>query len=235
MANNDDDDYMGDLSRFLQPHELLLSVDNHVQKRSFDTSELSKQQRKKLRLAQQQKEEDQNRSEGLGSAISSSNKGFKMMQQMGYKPGISLRKHGQGSLEPINVDVKRSPSGLGRDHVEKAQEQLKAKLAEFKHDMEKRKQVELKSEFQERRKASWKGRKIVRDYRKAQTALQHLEDVQSSVELGQSDKTAMLESTELKNASNENIEESVDNEDESEEEIELQESSICIVSYPWRK
>eukprot|EP00250_Pteridium_aquilinum_P006051 c16037_g1_i1 orf=586-1368(-) len=219
MATDDEDDYMGDLSRFVQPHDLLPSP---VQTPSVDTSGLSKQQKKKLKLVQQQKREDQHRLEGLGSAISSSNKGFKMLQQMGYKPGAALGKHGQGSLEPINVDVKRSRSGLGRDHLEKAQEQFKARISEFKRDMAKKKQAELKTGFQERRKGSWQARKLISDYRKAQTALQHLEEAQLSTTHGGSDKEDVLGHLEPKNL-DDNEEEGLDNSDEdSEEEIELQ-------------
>ena len=88
---------------------------------------LSKNQRKKLRTELIQKTEDEKRSEGLSSAISSSNIGFKMLQQMGYNPGKALGKHEQGTLEPLNVDVKRSRSGLGRDEIEKAKAIAKAK------------------------------------------------------------------------------------------------------------
>lgn len=221
---DDEDDYMGDLSRFLQPHDLLSSANTSVQDAPFEASVgLNRQQKKKLKRAQERKDEDQHRSEGLGSAISSSNIGFKMLQQMGYRPGEALGKHGQGSLEPLNVDVKRSRTGLGRDHMEKAQEQVKAKVAEFKRDMVKKKQAELKTGFQERRKSYWQGRKLVTDYRKARKALHHLEEAQSSSDHRSSEKEEVSEHPEAKNLQDDNEEEDAgDPEDDSEEEIELQ-------------
>lgn len=219
---NDEEDYMGDLSRFLLPQDLPPAVDASVQKSSFDTVGLSKQQRRKLKLDRQLKTEDQHRTEGLGLAISSSNKGFKMLQQMGYKPGLALGKHGQGSLEPINVDVKRSRSGLGRDHVEKAQEQFKARAAELQRDADKKKQAELKMGFQERRKSSWQGRKLISDYRKAQTAFQHLEESQTCTKDGGHDEESVLDISKSKNSLDNNKEDNTENsEDDSEEEIEL--------------
>ncbi|KAH7288498.1 hypothetical protein KP509_31G028600 [Ceratopteris richardii] len=184
---------------------------------------LSKQQRKKLKLDQQRKEEDRNRSEGLGLAISASNKGFKMLQQMGYKPGSALGKHGQGTVEPINLDVKRSRTGLGRDQIEKTEEQLKAKIQQFKREAEKRTQAMLKTEFQERSKTSWKGRKIVRDYEKAQNALRYLEEAVSSSGTRDHAIDNAKTNPELKKKKTDGKEEgSHDVEDESEEEIELQ-------------
>ena len=39
--------------------------------------------------------EQERRTEGLQSAIGTSNKGFAMLQKMGYKPGMALGKEGK--------------------------------------------------------------------------------------------------------------------------------------------
>jgi len=39
--------------------------------------------------------EEQRRQEGLEKAIDSSNKGFSLLQKMGYKPGLGIGKNGK--------------------------------------------------------------------------------------------------------------------------------------------
>lgn len=70
--------------------------------------------------------------EGLSTAISQNNKGFSMLQKMGYKPGTSLGKESQGRLEPVAVEVKSDRMGLGwqqmiADHRKKLQQRKQHK------------------------------------------------------------------------------------------------------------
>lgn len=64
--------------------------------------------------------ENENRQIGLSTSIDSSNKGFAMLQKMGYKAGQSLGKSNEGRLEPIPIHVKSDRAGLGRENVIKA-------------------------------------------------------------------------------------------------------------------
>lgn len=80
---------------------------SHSSKRQ---AELDKKKRQKdgehRRKLKPMKEEQQERlEEGLTTAISSSNKGFCMLQKMGYKPGTSLGKQS------------KSPKGTCRSFV----------------------------------------------------------------------------------------------------------------------
>ena len=190
---------------------------------------LNKNQRKKLRTELLQKTEDEKRSEGLSSAISSSNIGFRMLQQMGYNPGKALGKHEQGTLEPLNLDVKRSRSGLGRDEIEKAKAIGKAKAREIadeaKKGISKQKRDELESGFRERRKSNWQGYKLFRDYRKAQTALQHLEGSPRQHKVPQEDDLENLEGKYLQDGGGKDAGDGPE-ENESDEEIELQ---VCFL------
>ncbi|XP_045598202.1 G patch domain-containing protein 11 isoform X1 [Procambarus clarkii] len=77
--------------------------------------------------------------EGLGTAISSSNIGFSMLQKMGYTPGTSLGKQNQGRLEPVSVEVKSDRVGLGwqemiKDHRKKREERKLQKRSKHKDD-----------------------------------------------------------------------------------------------------
>lgn len=66
----------------------------------------------------------------MNTAISSDNVGFKLLQKMGYKEGNSLGKSHEGIKEPINVVLKESTSGVGR---EKHVEDVIKKKAQLKH------------------------------------------------------------------------------------------------------
>ncbi|KAG6554810.1 hypothetical protein Mapa_003393 [Marchantia paleacea] len=170
----EDDDYMSDLTRFI-PSEF--SAAPHSTGKSLtDRDKQNWKGKRKVKLEQQRKAEEEQRKEGLGAAIPSSNIGFKMLQQMGYTPGAALGKHGQGVLEPVSVDLKRSRTGLGRDVAIKEEQIWKARRAEFESVRQRQVEKELRADFQERRKSSWQSRKIASDYAKAIATLTDLEE-----------------------------------------------------------
>lgn len=81
---------------------------------------------KKRRMHEIEKEM---RDQGLGTALSGSNKGFAMMAKMGYKAGQSIgRASAQGIVEPIGIQLKSDRGGLGR---EEALRQLKERRLEL--------------------------------------------------------------------------------------------------------
>ncbi|KAL4084917.1 hypothetical protein QTP88_027784 [Uroleucon formosanum] len=59
--------------------------------------------------------EEQQRQEGLEKAIDSTNKGFSLLQKMGYKPGSGIGKNNSGRVEPIGIVLKTDRKGLGRE------------------------------------------------------------------------------------------------------------------------
>ncbi|KAL2622817.1 hypothetical protein R1flu_003022 [Riccia fluitans] len=168
----EEDDYLADLTRFI-PSEFA-STPSVKSKKSSPERDVRRGKGK--RKEQQKIAEDELRKEGFGAAIPSSNIGFKMLQQMGYTPGAALGKHGQGVLEPVNVDLKRSRTGLGRDEVVKQEEVLKAKRAELESIRQKQVETEQRADFQERRKSSWQTRKIASQYVKATSTIADLEE-----------------------------------------------------------
>lgn len=169
--------------------------------------------KKKVKLEQQRKAEEEQRKEGLGAAIPSSNIGFKMLQQMGYTPGAALGKHGQGVLEPVSVDLKRSRTGLGRDVAIKEEQILKARRAEFESVKQRQAEKELRADFQQRRKSSWQSRKIASDYAKASATLTDLEERLTSSSSPKAESLSTFDKAETETA-----EEKV----EEEEEITLE-------------
>ena len=59
--------------------------------------------------------ETEQRERALDQPIDSTNKGFAMLQMMGYKPGMAIGKQGDGRTEPIRPEVKQGRGGLGRE------------------------------------------------------------------------------------------------------------------------
>ena len=61
--------------------------------------------------------EVQKRDEQLQKPLDSSNKGFEMLQKLGYKVGEGLGKNNSGRLEPVPFEIKVNRSGLGKENV----------------------------------------------------------------------------------------------------------------------
>lgn len=189
-------------------------------------------EKRKLKVGEKVKKEAEQRQEGLAAAIPSSNIGFKMLQQMGYKPGIALGKSGQGATEPINVDVKVNRTGLGRDRVVAEEKVLKAKVKVLLQERKRLKVDELKEGFQERRRGTWQSRKLISDYRKAYTALLQLEERAVGSAEGRSKGNLQEEKEKEKERRNEKVkekDEDADDEAEEEEEVVTVEVSMSLL------
>eukprot|EP00124_Ichthyophonus_hoferi_P000072 Ihof_evm25s2 gene=Ihof_evmTU25s2 len=92
--------------------------------------------------------EKEAREEGMAKPLPSNNKGFTMLQRMGYKPGMGLGKEGKGLCDPLTVEVLPVRIGLGR-HEEKQRELTEA----------------VERELVEQKKRMEHGKELQRDYR----------------------------------------------------------------------
>jgi len=94
--------------------------------------------------------EEQQRQEGLEKAIDSTNKGFSLLQKMGYKPGSGIGKNSEcfsvlcktyallsyfycvlvdsGRMEPIGIVLKTDRKGLGRETALKEIREMKKSM-----------------------------------------------------------------------------------------------------------
>lgn len=176
----EDDDYLGDLSRFLPPEPSLppkhssKKVSNKppiLQSSNKKPKTLNWQEQRKLKREKQQKIEDQLTLANIESAIPQSNIGFKMLKQMGYTPGKALGKEGSGICEPVGIEIRRGRGGLGREDPET--EKLKR---EEKRVIEERvSEKELMAEFGSRRKEEWRRKRVVSSFWKGKAVLDQLE------------------------------------------------------------
>ncbi|KAG0475291.1 hypothetical protein HPP92_014977 [Vanilla planifolia] len=119
-AAGEEDDYMGDLSLFL-PAEVSSSAKKVNGTKELPSARktkrpktLSWQERRKFEKERKQREEDEYTKSRLEAAIPETNLGFRMLRQMGYKPGTALGKEGIGRREPVGLEIRRSRAGIGR-------------------------------------------------------------------------------------------------------------------------
>lgn len=61
--------------------------------------------------------EAKHRSCGLEQPLGPENRGFAMLQKMGFTPGSCLGSNNEGITEPIAVTIKNNRTGLGREQV----------------------------------------------------------------------------------------------------------------------
>lgn len=76
--------------------------------------------RGRVKSKQEQREEEKAAREvALSTAMDNSNKGFKMMAKLGYKPGETLGKSEDARTEPIQLSMKEDRGGVGLDSEKK--------------------------------------------------------------------------------------------------------------------
>lgn len=111
------DDYMA-------PVETLVAAGAHSRMKQAETEPMPKKQSLQALM-------DESREASLAVPISSSNIGFKMLKNFGYKEGEGLGKEGQGTINPISIQKRTNTdvSGLGvvekRNRVQKTLESIK--------------------------------------------------------------------------------------------------------------
>ncbi|KAL4084916.1 hypothetical protein QTP88_027784 [Uroleucon formosanum] len=117
MADNEEDDYMSDAFLNIETVKdvrpgLLMT---HEQQRLHNQMKKRKECQLINKTTGVKALEEQQRQEGLEKAIDSTNKGFSLLQKMGYKPGSGIGKNNSGRVEPIGIVLKTDRKGLGRE------------------------------------------------------------------------------------------------------------------------
>ncbi|XP_058757088.1 uncharacterized protein LOC131630320 [Vicia villosa] len=183
-ANNEDDDYMGDLSRFLPCDSIQPPNPNTCSKKisdkkgpSINSSKsqfkaLNWQERRKIERERKQIQEDEQTLAKVEAPIPQSNIGFKLLQNMGYTPGSALGKEGSGRAEPVGIEIRRSRAGIGLEDPHKE----KKKREEITIHRKRKNEEALMEEFGSRQKSRWKSRRVIVNFNKAKAALDQLEN-----------------------------------------------------------
>ncbi|KAK9684055.1 hypothetical protein RND81_10G183400 [Saponaria officinalis] len=171
QTQQNDEDYMGDLTKFIptqnsQPSKPPKKIPKKPINSSFQPpnkkpkSQINWQEQKRVEKERKQLEEDQKTLENLTSEIPESNTGFKMLKQMGYTPGSGLGKAGR--VDPAKARLRRE-----RERAEKARE---------KAVRETRGVEELVEEFGVRQRMQWRVKRVLGSFWKAKDVLDRLEN-----------------------------------------------------------
>ncbi|XP_061405650.1 G patch domain-containing protein 11-like [Lethenteron reissneri] len=113
--------------------------------------------------------EQQNREAALSSALPTHNRGFALLQRMGYRAGQGLGKSGTGITEPIPVQPKADRGGVGR---EKEKERQVAERQRRRQQQQAKCSVE---EYRTRVRNKLEDRQTEEDLRKSRGACEQLD------------------------------------------------------------
>ncbi|XP_070772374.1 G patch domain-containing protein 11 isoform X1 [Enoplosus armatus] len=136
-------------------------------------------QQKETNIKNRQKtfkeQEKESREAALQNSISNENKGFALLQKMGYKAGQGLGKKGAGRVDPIPLNVKTGRGGIGMEEVKKRK--AEEELEHYQQKVRAKQQNETKSleDFRSRVRTEREERKIEGDLRRSQRACEQLD------------------------------------------------------------
>ncbi|WCJ33981.1 D111/G-patch domain-containing protein [Euphorbia peplus] len=176
----DEEDYMGDLSKFIPPDiskpsaakKISSNIASSVQSSKKKSKSISWQEQRRLERERKQREEDEKLLTNIEAPIPQSNIGFKLLKQMGYTPGAALGKEGSGRAEPVGIQIRRSRVGIGREDPHKE----KRKREELEAEINRKNEEALLEDFGSRKKLQWRSKRVVVNFRKAKAALDQLEN-----------------------------------------------------------
>ncbi|KIW04147.1 uncharacterized protein PV09_04955 [Verruconis gallopava] len=114
VQNDDEDDYMSMVIEDVQSR----SKETSIQRAARLKREGEARSRQKTK-EERERDERLAREAALASSLDASNKGFKIMTKLGYKPGSTLGKTADARTEPIHLSMKEDRGGIGMDSEKK--------------------------------------------------------------------------------------------------------------------
>ncbi|XP_005886143.1 PREDICTED: G patch domain-containing protein 11 [Myotis brandtii] len=180
------------------------------------------------------KEEEQERRDiGLKNALGCENKGFALLQKMGYKSGQALGKSGDGIVEPIPLNVKTGKSGIGHETLLKRKAEEKLESYRRKIHMKNKAEENAAEQFRMRLKSKQDEMKLEGDLRRSQRACQQL-DTQKNIQVPREAWywLRLEEETEEEETEEEEEEENEEDEDECEsDDLSVLDKLQILTSY----
>ncbi|XP_078000706.1 G patch domain-containing protein 11-like [Glandiceps talaboti] len=172
--SSDEEDYMSDA--FLLGCETVRPglVPDRIAKQ-YKKEEEHRLKNLKSKTKPLQEQEKEHRDEGLNKELSSSNKGFALLQKMGYKKGMGLGKAESGRSEPVPVEIKTGRGGLGRDTALKRQQEFLAKHREDYQRKRIKQEEEDRGDFRQRMRNKFAERETESDLHKSRKACEQLD------------------------------------------------------------
>ncbi|XP_076018419.1 G patch domain-containing protein 11 [Genypterus blacodes] len=144
-------------------------------KEAMRKEEKQKETNVKNRQKTYKEQEKESREAALQSSITNQNKGFALLQKMGYKAGQGLGKKGAGRVDPIPLSIKTDRGGIGMEEVKKRK--AEEELENYRQKARRKQQHETKSleDFRVRLRTEKEGQKIEGDLRRSQRACEQLD------------------------------------------------------------
>ncbi|XP_030011046.1 G patch domain-containing protein 11 [Sphaeramia orbicularis] len=211
--SDEEEDYMSDafLSK-IQDVKPGVSMVRRV-KEAMRKEELQKEKNLKNRQKSYKEQEKESREVALQNSISNENKGFALLQKMGYKAGQGLGKQGAGRVDPIPLNIKTDRGGIGME--EQRKRKADEELENYRQKVRAKQQNETKTleDFRSRVRTEREERKIEADLRRSQRSCEQL-DSQKGI-------TTPREDWYWPKGGAEEEEEKEEEEEEDEEEVEL--------------
>ncbi|XP_071790348.1 G patch domain-containing protein 11-like isoform X2 [Asterias amurensis] len=180
---DDEDDYMSDafLVESSKSTDRGLAWGKHVKKNKKDAQHKAINEQHRTKFKPIKEREQEHRLKGLSNALTSDNKGFAMLEKMGYKSGMGLGKKGGGRSEPVPVEIKTGRGGLGRESQMKDQQETRQR--QYLETVRQRAsmEVEYRQDFRQRMSSKFIDKETEKDLYTSQKACEHL-DVSQEIE-----------------------------------------------------
>ncbi|XP_056148161.1 G patch domain-containing protein 11 [Lampris incognitus] len=217
MSDEEEEDYMSDtfLSKIqdVKPGVPMARRAKEAMRREVLQNEKNIKNRQKTYKEQ----ENESREAALNNSICNENKGFALLQKMGYKAGQGLGKEGAGRVEPIPLNIKTDRGGIGMEEVKKRK--AMEELEHYRRKVRAKQQNETKSveDFRFRVKTEREERKIEGDLRRSQRACEQL-DSQKNITIPREDWYWPKQEAEEEDDANEKQDGKEEEEEEEEED-----------------
>ncbi|KAG8583595.1 hypothetical protein GDO81_008479 [Engystomops pustulosus] len=175
-VEEEEEDYMSDaFLSSIQDVKPGIPVPRRV-KESYEKEQKHMESNVKNRQKSLKEVEKERRDTVLNEALSNENKGFALLQKMGYKKGQALGKKGEGIVEPIPLNIKMGRSGIGHEEMKKRK--AEEDLQNFRRKIQMRQQAEEQAtdDFRLRMRSKKEEQKLEGDLRRSQRACLQLDE-----------------------------------------------------------
>ncbi|XP_069625200.1 G patch domain-containing protein 11 [Ranitomeya imitator] len=175
-VEEEEEDYMSDaFLRSMQDVRPGISVPRRV-KESYQKEEKHKESNIKNRQKSLKEVEKERRDTVLSECLSGENKGFALLQKMGYIKGQALGKKGDGIVEPIPLNIKTGRSGIGHEEMKKRKAEESLENLRRKIQMTKQAEERAADDFRLRMRSKKEEQKLEGDLRRSQRACLQLDE-----------------------------------------------------------
>ncbi|KAM4043226.1 G patch domain-containing protein 11 [Anomaloglossus baeobatrachus] len=175
IEEEEEEDYMSDaFLSSIQDVKPGIPVPRRV-KELYQKEEKHRENNIKNRQKSLKEVEKERRDSVLNEALTKNNKGFALLQKMGYQKGQALGKKGDGIVEPIPLHIKTGRSGIGHEAMTKRKAEEYLENFRQKFQMTQQAQGQAANDFRLRMRSKREEQKLEGDFRRGQRACLQLD------------------------------------------------------------